>query len=168
MNDPNGLFYDPVFEKYHLMYQYLTPRQWGHAVSTDLVHWTQLPISLPNNEWYNAGGVYTGSATVLDDEAKTPMLSYSVSTNNMQCIAFPTNRSDPDLVEWTNAVYNPIISSTNGAPDGRDDTTAWLSEDGQSYLMAYGIVDAAIVYTAPLSNLSNWTQVGNLYSGNTG
>ncbi len=32
MNDPNGLFYDPVFQRYHLMYQYLTPRVWGHAV----------------------------------------------------------------------------------------------------------------------------------------
>jgi hypothetical protein len=33
MNDPNGLFYDPVHGLYHLMYQYLTPRVWGHAVS---------------------------------------------------------------------------------------------------------------------------------------
>ena len=41
---------------------------------------------------YDAGGVFTGSATVLNDEYLTPMLSYSVSTNNMQCLAFPTNR----------------------------------------------------------------------------
>ena len=84
--------------KYHLMYQYLTPRVWGHAVSDDLVHWTQLPIALSNDQWYDKGGVFSGSATILNDEFLTPVLSYSVSTNDMQCIAFPTNRSDPNLV----------------------------------------------------------------------
>jgi beta-fructofuranosidase len=58
---------------------------------------------------YDQGGVFTGSATVLNDAAQTPMLSYSVSTNDMQCLAFPTNRSDPDLVLWTKDPANPII-----------------------------------------------------------
>ena len=49
INDPNGL----VFYKgeYHLYFQYMPParpgafKDWGHAVSTDLVHWTQLPTA---------------------------------------------------------------------------------------------------------------------------
>ncbi len=69
------------------MYQYQTPRVWGHASSVDMVHWKQLPISLENDEWYDAGGVFTGSATVMNDDARTPVITYSVSTNDMQVCA---------------------------------------------------------------------------------
>ena len=40
MNDPNGPFYDPFYDKYHFFFQYKTPRTWGHAISDDLLTWT--------------------------------------------------------------------------------------------------------------------------------
>lgn len=80
--DPNGPFYDPVHKLHHLMYQYRTPRVWGHAVSQDLLHWTQLPVALENDMWYDQGGVYTGSTTLLN--GTEPAILYAVSTNDMQ------------------------------------------------------------------------------------
>lgn len=59
----------------------------------------ELPVALDTDEWYDKGGVFSGSATILDDDDLTPVLSYSVSTNDMLCLAFPANRSDPFLTK---------------------------------------------------------------------
>lgn len=74
INDPNGLvYYDG---EYHLYYQH-NPygwdhsrndynKTWGHAISTDLVHWTELPgVIHPDH----LGTIYSGSAVV--DEHNT-------------------------------------------------------------------------------------------------
>ena len=83
MNDPNGLVY--VNGTYHLYYQAVPfsrnnggQLNWGHAVSTDLVHWSQrrdamfspsmdlLPSSDDQNQVWSP---FSGSSVVLGGEA---------------------------------------------------------------------------------------------------
>lgn len=178
MNDPNG----PVFFNgfYHLFYQY-NPygaewgnMSWGHIISPDLVHWTELPVALLPNADYDKEGVFTGSITVapltpplravlareqgidLGQASLIPIAVYTcVSGGQRQCVAFPKNVSDPQLVEWVKFSGNPVI---NQAPEGgdlndfRDDTTAWPTGSSGAYAMAVGSsikgVGAVVTYTS--------------------
>lgn len=65
INDPNGLVW---FDgEYHLYFQH-NPfgnqwghMSWGHAVSTDLLHWRELLVALPEDERVS---IYSGSVVV--------------------------------------------------------------------------------------------------------
>ncbi|MBT1163317.1 Glycosyl hydrolases family 32 N-terminal domain-containing protein [Bifidobacterium sp. DSM 109958] len=75
MNDPNGLC---RFQgRYHLFYQFnpygwqWDNMHWGHAVSRDLLHWTDLPVALLPQPDLSAdpqlaGGAFSGSAVTVD------------------------------------------------------------------------------------------------------
>lgn len=140
-NDPNGLVY---FEgEWHLFFQY-NPfsnkhgnLSWGHAVSTDLVHWEELDVALyPDNDTFgntapgneNMGSIFSGSCVVdennttgfFDDvpEKKglvaifTHSSSYTendVRVGQCQSIAYSLDKGRT----WIKYEGNPVIGSTN-------------------------------------------------------
>ena len=73
LNDPNGLTQRDGW--YHLFYQYnpfaaVHDRiHWGHARSTDLVHWEHLPIALEPGDGPDVDGCWSG---VLVDDGGVP------------------------------------------------------------------------------------------------
>ncbi|MCY9663556.1 DUF1080 domain-containing protein [Paenibacillus alginolyticus] len=82
VSDPNGLVY---FEgEYHLFHQ--DGGQWAHAISTDLVHWKQMPIAL---SWNKLGHIWSGSAVadvtnasgLFGDSGGKGLIAYYTSYN---------------------------------------------------------------------------------------
>jgi len=136
-NDPNGLvFYDG---EYHLFYQH-NPygwdwgnMHWGHAVSTDLSHWRELPIALyPHrfDDW-----AFSGSAVV--DRANTagfktgqeaPLVAAFTSTGRGECIAFSNDRGRT----WTEFAGNPVVKH-----EGRDPRLLWHGPTKQWVMAVY-------------------------------
>lgn len=169
MNDPNAPLYYNGW--YHLFYQY-NPYSaywglisWGHAVSVDLIHWLYLDLAMEPDHWYDINGVWTGSATMLEDG--TPVVLYTGSTNEsaqVQNLAFPSNPSDFLLRNWTKYAGNPVLVPPTGilTTDFRDPTTAWIGTDGLWRLGIGSKVDQkgiALVYSS--SDFVNWTRHGN-------
>lgn len=152
--------------RYHLFYQYSDPRVWGHAVSEDLMHWRHLPVALATDEWYDKGGVWSGSATLLTN---TPDFEDNVRFSSIGFLylfrppssltpfprtiwsLLPFPKIVTTLIWWSGSnikvlsvryhlmpTGNPIISNKIDSPPGRDPTTAWRSADGKKWRMAYG------------------------------
>jgi len=139
INDPNGLvYYDG---EYHLFFQhypfgyYWGQPHWGHAVSTDLVHWKQLPDALYRHE---LGGIYSGSS-VIDYKnssgfktGKTDVMVAFYTTTRLlngreascQNIAYSNDKGRT----WTDYKNNPVIGDRFkelGTHNARDPKVIW-------------------------------------------
>jgi fructan beta-fructosidase len=168
MNDPNGLVY---FDgEYHLFYQYYPedtvwgPMHWGHAVSTDLVHWEDLPIALYPDEH---GYIFSGSAVVdwsntsgLGREGAPPLVAIftyhdpdrrQAGTNDheTQGIAYSNDRGRT----WTKFEGNPVLPNRDKRGDFRDPNVIW-HEDGKRWVLVLSAHDHVQLWGSP--DLKTW------------
>eukprot|EP01084_Bolivina_argentea_P150878 263426_1 len=175
MNDPSGPFYDANTGIYHLFFEYQSPANWGHCISRDMLNWINLPIAVKNDEPYDINGVYTGSATIVNNE---PILMHSATMVNnepiLMCIVYPNNTNDINLTVWTEYSGNCVLnSSRDGNPNGRDPTTSWTTDNGKTWTFAYalqgpGSNGAAITYQT--NDWKQWKRAPKYlsYSNNSG
>ena len=116
INDPNGFsVYDG---RIHLFYQYNPyarewgPMHWGHSVSTDMIHWEQLPAALAPDQEYDKIGCFSGSAIEADGKhvlvytgvTKVKLEDQSEQERQNQCIAFGDGK---DYVKYEK---NPVVT----------------------------------------------------------
>jgi fructan beta-fructosidase len=168
MNDPNGLVF---FEgEYHLFYQYYPdstvwgPMHWGHAVSTDLLHWKHFPVALYPD---SLGYIFSGSAVV--DTANTSGFG---ADGNPPIVAIFTYH-DPRLEKigsikfqnqgiaysidkgrtWTKYSANPVLKNP-GIRDFRDPKMFW-NEKIKKWNLIMAVNDRVHIYSSP--DIKNWT-----------
>ena len=124
MNDPNGFsFYQGKFHMFYQYHPYATkwgPMHWGHAVSTDLLHWDYLPAALAPDQSYDKAGCFSGSAIEMEDGRQLLMYTGvrekrredgTKQAFQTQCLAFGDGK---DYVKYSK---NPVLGEAD-IPEG--------------------------------------------------
>jgi beta-fructofuranosidase len=173
--DPNGALYWKG--KYHLgpIYVKLDGKEhlvWGHAVSTDLLHWTQYPDMIDVTEGGGETDIYSGG-TFLSREGVPHVIYYSAGTASNR-IAYAT---DDDLKVWKKFKGNPALkpedpNDPNGAgyccvlPKGKYsvwDPEAWYDNKSDYYYQISGGMKPALFKS---EDMHQWEYLGPVISGN--
>ena len=171
LNDANGLIYSNG--QYNLFYQH-NPQSaapghlaWGHATSTDLLHWTNLPVAL--KEYQNPDGsntmIFSGSAVV--DKDNTSGLFPKGQTDGL--VAFYTGHQEKGGVvlgqhqnlafsldhgvSWQRYAGNPVLDI--GSKEFRDPKVFWYAPQ-QKWVMATVKADHQQVYFYESKDLKQW------------
>jgi fructan beta-fructosidase len=159
INDPNGLVF--LDGEYHLFYQHNplgdTPGNigWGHAVSSDLLNWTELPMAIPF-----ANGIMAFSGSVLVDKANAggfgtnaliALFTAHHTTKRLetQHLAFSIDLGRT----WTQYAGNPVLDI--GKADFRDPKVFW-HEPTRRFIMLVVLPDEHKVLFYNSSDLKNW------------
>ncbi len=145
-NDPNGLVY--ANGTYHMFFQH-NPcdvvwgnMHWGHAVSTDLIHWQEQKTALFPDE---LGVMFSGSAIVDERNllglrqgdtdvillyyTAEPIGKLSEGRQTTQCLAYSTDNGKSFVKHPANPVVPTIVNGN------RDPKVVW-DEESSRYLMA--------------------------------
>ena len=169
INDPNGLVW--YKDAYHFFYQYnpfgLTWGEpcWGHAVSRDLLHWTQLPPALVPSEpydMYEQGGCFSGSALVVGQ--RLYLLYTGVCEKDGHCVQAQCLAWSDDGVTFQKYENNPVVCAPVGVdPANFRDPKLWREADGTFYFVCGASLEgdgAALLFSS--QDLFQWQYQGVL------
>ena len=183
-NDPNGLLYaDGV---YHMYYQYNYDAgtgetanvwgnmSWGHATSTDLVHWREQPVAIP--AYQTVDGVYyemmfSGSA-VYDEYNSSELFDtgedgkVAEGQGIVAVLTQPQDGVQRQILAYSKdggnsfTIYGEVIGQNNpgdiGDNEFRDPKVFW-SEEHECWLM---VVGGGSVRMYSSENLTEWEYIG--------
>ncbi len=160
LNDPNGLV--KVGEIYHLFFQhnpvdsYWGNMTWGHAISSDLLHWKQIENALVPDKF---GTVFSGSGITdknnvsgLGTKENPPVLFYYTAAGGTsalsqgqpytQCLAYSLDRG----LTLKKYEHNPIIPHI--AAENRDPKAVYCAELEAYVLALYLENDQYAIFTS--------------------
>ena len=163
-NDPNGLVY--FRGEYHLFFQY-NPfgdqwghMSWGHAVSPDLLHWSELPVAIPEEDGIM---IFTGS-TVVDRQNSSGFCGAGteclVAVYTGDSNSSPGHRETQNLAysldrgrTWTKYKNNPVLDLQ--LADFRDPSVFWDSAR-RRWVMAVSLPKEHKIQFYSSTNLKQW------------
>lgn len=166
LNDPNGLVYYKGYN--HVFFQWNphntnhSYKAWGHAITTDFIHYTYLEAALLPEESYETHGCYSGSAIVHQD---TLYLFYTGnvkaedgSRSSYQCLATSVDG-------FTFKKHGPVIGHIEGYTGHVRDPKVFMQDDVFYMILGAQKNDRSgdtLVFVS--TDLYQWQQVGSLLS----
>ncbi|MDZ4800910.1 MAG: glycoside hydrolase family 32 protein [Bryobacteraceae bacterium] len=161
IGDATGLVYH--YGEFHLFNMYdawsqkrTLHKQWGHAVSNDLIHWTQMPAILdkvldnsPGSgsavvDWNNSSGLRKG--------AEKTLVVFYTDYKRGTCMIYSTDRGRT----WTRHELNPILP---GVEEIRDPTVFWYAPAKEWRMLRYEKNGFAFYKS---SDLFKWTYLSRI------
>ena len=170
INDPNGMVY--ADGTYHLFYQY-NPQgnswgnmSWGHATSTDLIHWTEKDVALTRDE---LGAIFSGSAVIDKNNTAgfgaNAMIAIYTSAGDdgkqQQSIAYSTDGGK----NFTRYSGNPVIKNDD---DNLRDPKVFWHEQSEQWVMALAKGWKMGVELYGSTDLKNWRHLSTFFVPLTG
>jgi fructan beta-fructosidase len=160
-NDPNGMVYNDGV--YHLYYQYnpfnigWDNMHWGHATSTDLVHWVEHDIALyPNNMgdmMYSGGGFMdTDNTSGVGKNGAIPQFAAFTSTGRGECLAYSLDGG----FAFTELPENPVVKH-----NGRDPKIIWYKPE-QKWVMAVFEITKEMMDPPPMKEVAETIRHGSI------
>nr|WP_200830569.1 GH32 C-terminal domain-containing protein [Arthrobacter sp. SLBN-122] len=185
MNDPNGLVYHKGV--YHMYYQYNPTgttwgnMSWGHATSTDLLHWQEKPVAIPqtlNSSGQSVEDIFSGSVVV--DAQNTsgfgtlqnpPLVAVYTSNFTGGHPTFPGKQaqslaySTDDGQTWTKYTGNPVLNRNTS--DFRDPKVFWYQGPAGSYWVMSAVeANEHRVLFYKSNDLKNWDYLDDFKPAN--
>ena len=171
INDPNGLVY---FDgEYHLYFQHTLGSMvhgrttWGHAVSTDLVHWEQLHAAALDVD--ETGWMWSGSAAVdhgntggFQDGDAPPLIAFYTAGGERvfpgkQCIQCIAHSNDHGRT-WTKYAGNPVIGHIRA--ENRDPKVVWHAPTARWIMTLFMDDNDYALFSSP--DLKSWSHLQDL------
>ncbi|GGA90658.1 glycoside hydrolase family 32 protein [Puia dinghuensis] len=164
-NDPNGLLYlDGIYHLYNQQNPYENKwghMSWGHATSTDLVHWRHLPIALLEDIGEDTTWRFSGSAVWDKDNTSgfcknggCIVAVYTADQPNLhkesQFVAY-SNDGGMTLTDYTG---DPVIDLHK--KDFRDPNVFWYAS-GRKWIMVVALPAEHKVRFYGSPNLKEWS-----------
>lgn len=155
MNDPNGLVF--TGDRWHAFFQF-NPEgndwgnmSWGHASSSDLLHWDEHPVALRHRPGEQ---IYSGSVVAGDDGALTAFYT-SAYDRGIQAQSRAT--SVDGGFTWTMDAANPVLDRRSA--DFRDPKVVRVPGGGWLMLTVEAVERRVVIYAS--DDLSTWRETGS-------
>lgn len=146
INDPNGIIY--YNGHYHLFYQHFPyechwgTMHWGHATTTDFIHFTHYPIALYPSKTFDQNGCFSGSSIYYNNQLYIYYTAIQYKSINIDNIHIRNAEDDTYAIQalirsddgfsFNNNEKKEII--IKDYPQSRD-PKAWIGKDGCVYLI---------------------------------